>query len=316
VAPTGIDKCSLCGAIAPLCDSHIIPSFATAWLKNTSATGFLRSPAAINKRIQDGKKETLLCDRCEQHFSIDEKTFAEKVFYPYVDTELDQRGVPRGVVAQIKYDLWLLRFTISVHWRIVATSQNDEYFNANAPARLREACERFAQTWRDFLLGQRQDTGGTDSHILFLQSLSSVKGSLPLHMEDAIDSYLLRSVDATTVEGPLHMAVYAKVGPVALYTSIQPGHLNKMRGTRIRTKGIVTTRQDILNKHVAGFVFFSRPKEVLHMAEYSTRQESVIRETILNNPDRAWNSMSRTVAENMKTIRAKKAGDRRDTRDA
>jgi hypothetical protein len=45
--------CALCGENKKLRMSHIIPNFVFKWMKETSATGFLRSAENPKKRLQD-----------------------------------------------------------------------------------------------------------------------------------------------------------------------------------------------------------------------------------------------------------------------
>jgi hypothetical protein len=49
--------------------SHIVQSFAGKWLKESSATGFMRELRAPNERIQDVWKTQLLCRDCAQLLS-------------------------------------------------------------------------------------------------------------------------------------------------------------------------------------------------------------------------------------------------------
>lgn len=72
----------------PLCDeenivlkeSHSIPKFVYQWVKETSATPYLRSSENVNVREQDGPKEYLLCGPCEANLSAMETELAEKLF--------------------------------------------------------------------------------------------------------------------------------------------------------------------------------------------------------------------------------------------
>jgi hypothetical protein len=50
-------------------ESHILPSFVYRWMKETSATGYLRFGQQPNLRVQDGVKRHLLCANCEQRFN-------------------------------------------------------------------------------------------------------------------------------------------------------------------------------------------------------------------------------------------------------
>jgi hypothetical protein len=77
------EACALCRADAPLRDSHIVPAFVARWIKETSATGYLRSYMVPNRRAQDFETKKLLCHDCEQRFSAAEDQFARDLFRPY-----------------------------------------------------------------------------------------------------------------------------------------------------------------------------------------------------------------------------------------
>ena len=49
-------KCRLCEQESDLQESHIIPKFVCAYLKDTSPTGKIREANNVNKRKQDGIK--------------------------------------------------------------------------------------------------------------------------------------------------------------------------------------------------------------------------------------------------------------------
>jgi hypothetical protein len=77
-----INLCRLCGATKALQESHILPGFVYRWMKETSATGYLRFGQQPNLRVQDGLKRHLLCRDCEQRFNRWETQFANQIFHP------------------------------------------------------------------------------------------------------------------------------------------------------------------------------------------------------------------------------------------
>ena len=62
-------SCALCKKEKSFQISHIVPSFAGKWLKESSATGFMRELIPPNERIQDVSKIQLLCRDCERLLS-------------------------------------------------------------------------------------------------------------------------------------------------------------------------------------------------------------------------------------------------------
>ena len=100
-------KCKLCGKEAKLKISHFIPKFVGKWVKETSATGFIRESNEIDKRAQDIAKEYWLCSDCEGLFSEWERKFSNKIFYPFVN-----KG--QSVAT---YGKWMSKFCASLSWR-------------------------------------------------------------------------------------------------------------------------------------------------------------------------------------------------------
>lgn len=298
-------QCRLCRREAVLKNSHIVPAFVFKWIKDTSATGYLRGALNPNRRIQDGPKEPMLCADCEKNFSTYEKQFAENIFTKYVNEDMDERGVASGRV-QMPYGPWLLSFVVSVQWRIVDSNVMDEGFRGLMTAKQADLFERICEIWRQFLLEKRHDSGPSDHHLIFLQSMSSAKGSIPTYIDDRIDLYLLRAADGTVVVGPSHTAVYAKLGPIALYSSLVPQRLEKLRNTRIHKKGTLTSVQQMLNSTVTGFLYRDRPTEVLDRTRHSDQQNRLVVDTMKRDIPRATKSLSRAVAVNAEIIRRKK----------
>ena len=285
-------KCRLCGNEAKLQDSHMLPKFVFKWLKETSATGYIRTATNPNYRQQDSIRIKLLCEDCEQRFSVVEKSFAEQVFRPYVDNELDDWGVARGAIESFKYEEWLLRFVLSVNWRVLSY-HIDKGIN-DLPASTVNELRQQEHSIRQYLLEESESTGSNSSYLLFLQNLASGSGSLPPRMDPSVNFYLLRSVDGTLVisrRGKAGLA-YSKVGPIALITSLLPPKLSKMSTTSVHKKGHISTNQEFRNTDITEFIFIDRPKEASENVKYSDKQKKKISETIEKDPQRAMNSLS------------------------
>ena len=182
-------ECKLCHKETELCNSHIIPSFVSKWMKKTSATGYMRHNENANKRVEDGKKVKLLCNDCEGIFSKYEKEFADNIFYPYVNKELSIEGIAQGIIQEISYDSWLLKFVISVHWRMSISNS----WGTLTP-KLQQKIDEFKIIARDFLIGERNDSGLNESHLFFLYNLASADGDFPDNINEHVNRYLLYNV--------------------------------------------------------------------------------------------------------------------------
>jgi len=243
--------CALCNETSKLQQSHIIPAFAIRWLKKTSGTGYLRGSENPNLRLQDAKKIPLLCSVCEGKFSKDEADFAAKIFHPYVSEELSDEGVATGKIKNFAYQEWLLRFVISLHWRIITTSI---YTKSVLPPKLLSLLCAFEEIWRDFLLQNRKTTGECETHLFFLQSLASARGKLPPDICDKINFYLLRATDATPLYNQNKLGIYSKLGPVAFYTSLNPLRLKNSGDTKLKKNGSIKTIQSLKSTELNQFI--------------------------------------------------------------
>src|SRR5262245_9124045 len=96
--------CNLCLCDRQLRESHVIPKFVAKWLKDSSATGYLRQGIEPNLRKQDFSTAQLLCSDCENRFSRLENLFAETIFFPYLN---DGKR-------EFEYTDWLLKFSVSL----------------------------------------------------------------------------------------------------------------------------------------------------------------------------------------------------------
>lgn len=116
---TKAGKCALCdNENANLRKSHSIPKFVYQWIKETSATPYLRSSDNVNKREQDGPKEYLLCEICEEYLSAMETEFSEKVFKKIANY--------RSQSPEILVTESMRACVLSIFWRALLTTLNRE----------------------------------------------------------------------------------------------------------------------------------------------------------------------------------------------
>jgi len=300
--PTSKSKCSLCLHSTSLCESHIIPSFAYKWLKETSATGYVRGGINPDIRKQDGPKLKLLCEKCEGILNKAETLFANNVFYPYVNMELDDYGCATGTVKSIQYNDWLLRFIISIHWRLLVSK--DYSTNNKRAAIVIEKLNTIKEEWRQFLLKERNDTGECESHIVFLKNMIAWRGRLPENINEKINYYLLRVIDGAPVSRKKEISIFSKIGPIAFFTTIIPCKLNKTVDSRLRMKGTVKTAQHLSHPLLTNFLFITRPNEVMPKMKFSDKQWDKIEASYKKNLKRTVNSMSIKAYESDEILKA------------
>ena len=153
-------RCRLCGILAELEQGHIVPAFVGRWLKDSSATGYLRHGMTMNRRVQDTEKEYWLCGVCEDRFQKWEKLFAEHVFMP----------LNKGEAARFSYGSWMLKFAVSVSRRSLNLLREMERLS-HFTAPLLEDVDLALQTWSEYLLDRRPHPGRFEQHMLLLDSV-------------------------------------------------------------------------------------------------------------------------------------------------
>jgi hypothetical protein len=278
------NSCALCHNEAELRQSHIVPSFFGAYLKETSATGHLRGAVTPNLRIQDLSKEELLCDSCEGRFALWEKDYKEQAF----------EKVQNDAYRQLDYGPWLLPFLVSLSWRVLVTQREDlvgDYPQFSSVA------ERMLENWRLFLLGKRRQPGS--EHHLFV--FAGVPESMPTGLHEKILHYMLRAVDATVGANSRGFFVYTKALRSLVFSPVLPASPSGWVNTRVHVgRGRLVSPQKIA---MAGFSDFLNSRTGLAFAQpLSDKQRAKIGEAMLRNPERAITSESHKVHEASKRL--------------
>jgi hypothetical protein len=190
-------SCRLCHRDRDLRESHIIPQFVYTWLKETSLTPTMRESRSPNKRVQDGVKRYWLCADCEQQIGDYERQFSLEIFHPLAANGLHK----------ITYGDWLLKFCVSVSWRVLllACEQNDIAHIAHADEALK--------TWRGFLRGDRPHPAAFEQHCIPFGTVDTAdRSGLPAN----INRYVLRAIEIDIAHADDFSFSYAKMGPVAV----------------------------------------------------------------------------------------------------
>ena len=279
--PMPTNPCRLCGETKELRESHILPGFVYRWMKETSATGYLRFGQQPNARVQDGLKLHLLCGDCEQRFNQWETEFANRIFHP----------MTRGDAVRTSYDLWLLLFCASVSWRVLVYHIDTTHLRS-VPAALLPSVERAELTWREFLLGSRPRPQPHEQHILPLP-----RGVIGSHtysdMPTNINRYLFRSSEMTVASNNRDAFTYAKMGPFIILGFIAMPRPKQWVGTRVNTHGgTIGPRNYVLPKPFDKFIFERADLAATLQERMSDRQHAKIAETYRGNMDRAAQSDS------------------------
>lgn len=212
--------CAFCGENHTLRESHILPAFLFRWLRAYSLTGHIRDSDTPNRRVQDGLKKPWLCDGCEGQFSAYETAFAGKLFHPWLSGKQD-----------IRYEEWLLRFCVSVSWRVLMHCKGSNPTNVYTQKQ-EELISEAEVAWRAFLIGARPHPGTFEQHLVIWDMMEST--NVP-DMPPNINRFLLGAITMDIVGGDNSLMTFAKMGRFMLFGMIQKGP-HTWLGTKIHVR--------------------------------------------------------------------------------
>jgi len=270
-------QCRLCRNKSNIVESHIIPKFVAKWLKDSSATGYIRQAVNPNLRKQDFPTIKLLCADCEERFSLWEKRFAEAIFFPF----------HKDGQKKFEYDNWLLSFAVSLSWRVGTVElENFRKLKPNLVAPLEEALSN----WSAFLLGKSPVEELYEHHILFL---GFVVDSTDIKLPEGFHWYILRSIDATLPANSSEVAVYTKLPCIVFFSGVQPSKLTGWKSTQIFQRGTIeTASQEVRNIRFGEFLKYRVIEAGRASSAMSEKQEKIVSTTMLKDPDRTIKSRS------------------------
>lgn len=272
--------CRLCNNNTNLRESHIIPAFVYKWLKETSGTGFIRVGYAPNQRVQDGHKCHLLCDDCEGLFNSWETEFANNIFHP-----LNKQTDPN-----FSYGPWLLKFAVSVSWRVL-NFIIDDHDISHFPNALQEKANNALLKWKEFLLDRCPHPAHFEQHMLPFDRLESF--NYP-NMPTNINRYILRTVEIDAVRlGEADGYIYSKMGRIVIVGFIEMSHPRQWKGTKLHVKkGMLGSNRYILPEHFGEYLM-SRARRLQEINKSrSPKQKRKIEESYKKHTERAIKSES------------------------
>lgn len=280
-------KCRLCRENGRLEEGHIVPAFVARWLKDSSATGYLRRGMGMNLRAQDSAKEHWLCESCEDRLQECEKTFSENVFMP----------LGRGQACRFAYGPWMLKFSVSVSWRVLNYMReigNLSHFTTSLTDDVDCALER----WREFLLNRIPDPGPFEQHMLLMDE---VEGHTLTNLPPNINWYLLRTIDLDAASSGSEAFVYTKMCRIILLGFIKINEPWQWQGTKIDVNhGEIGAQAYTVPSRFGTYMLTRAEKAGGFYKKVSPRQAAGITKTYRQNMQRAvdsetWRAIRRDV---------------------
>ncbi len=288
---TELAKCALCDASAALQDSHLIPGFVARWIKDTSATGFLRGFETPNRRAQDFPTRRLLCQDCEGRFSKAENLFSQRIFKPF-----HEQGR-----SSFEYEGWFLYFAVSLAWRCLVTADPGNL--AQYPQHA-EAVAKAEATMKDYLLERSDRIKPYRFNLFFTPSGVTSTGPLP----EGLSWYSARGADMTPVYSRSKFAIYVKLPGMFFWTSIAPPDPGGWQRTKVGRHGTFRSANQVLSEQGVFDFMIDRVETVFaRINNVSPAQKGKIDEAIRKAPERVAQSRSLDAWLDDERIRAENA---------
>lgn len=268
-----LGTCRLCGEKSDLQHSHVIPGFAFRWMRDTSGTGYLRSGAAPNLRVQDGIKRHWLCSNCEELLNRFETLFATRIFHPFSS----------GKTARSRYGRWLHRFCVSVSWRVLQLYREEGKLK-DYPPELITRIDEAEQAWKDVLLEKKPHPGTFEQHLLHLDAIEShTLQDLPPNM----NRYLMRAIDTDFVRGGNMAFVYSKLGRFIILGFVTLDYPKQWVGTKVHaTEGLLEPRKYIMPRQLIDYLAVKARQMAEIRSNISERQRAKIDQSFRQNKDK------------------------------
>ena len=197
-------------------------------MRETSATGHIRSGQNPRIRAQDGLKVPLLCEGCEQRFSILEREFANKIFYP----------MQRENVLEVAYARWFLKFCVSISWRVLTFGVQRHHLVHLSEAQHLRISNALA-VWAQFLLDEVVHPGEFEQRLVLLGAIGTASRNCDRPLN--VNTYFLRSVGIDVVTSENTTFTHAKLGPFVLLGLVDVRE--RWEGTKINANaGVVGSK--------------------------------------------------------------------------
>jgi hypothetical protein len=260
--------CRLCRNESKLQLSHHYPRFLAKWLKKTG-TGYFRVSGAPNKRHQDLPKSYLLCEDCEQRFSVSEKYFSEKIFHPYLE----------DTNRNIKYNELLHYFAVSLAWRSIQFILSDTNFTKH---KFRKDILESDIEWREYLLGRRKNIKN-DAHLFCVDILPPQE--LPIR---GLSHYLARAVDSGVASNSTRCFAYVKIPRFIFYVHISDYPKEEWINTLIKPHGGEVQMPQTLEDGDVGEFLVNRTEQAFRDFRKNTSKSalSMIERNLEKNKDK------------------------------
>ena len=219
--------CALTLEECDLKESHIYPKFIFDYLLQKGGKRF-RCLGNPTKVLQDGVKRHLLGGNAEQEFSKREKWFAEKLFIPFCNGQMNN--------SKLIYHDELYYFCVSLLWRVLYWVKD-----SIRGERLISKCNQAFEEWRIFLNGGNLPPNVNRISLMPITPLlfdSMPQKTFTKQQWNEIKWYIHRDIDSALFDlVPYNSAFFCKIPFFFFWAEIERTETNLNYGLRILPNG-------------------------------------------------------------------------------
>lgn len=266
-------KCRLCLQEKDLLESHLIPAFIFRWMKQNGPTPFLRYSNELTRRVQDGLKDRWLCKDCEGLLNAYETPFSQAFHALVLNRE-----------AKIAYGAWLLKFCVSLSWRVMAFHGQDQ-----RPELVAKAAGA-VKHWAAFLRDETGSPGPYRNYFVHTfdlpESLLYFGKSRGIYVPPNLNRDCHNFTEFDVAASRSMLFVYTKTGPFATF-GILIGD-EKWIGADIKVKGgILAPKRYRMPESIACYLIDRASKANQLRPKMSSAQITHLEKALSDHPTRA-----------------------------
>lgn len=263
--------CRLCEQSKTLVEGHVVPKFVFRRLKESSVTGHIRLGAQPNRRVQDGYKHYWLCKNCEGKLNGWETEFANALFHP----------MEKGSHNDVSYGPWLLKFCVSVSWRVLLHVKEYESSWNGFPVAMQKEAEKALNAWKLFLNGKKPHPGSYEQHLICLGPMAQL---LPQDSWVNHRNYLLRDIE---IDAPFNkkgeIFIYSKMRHLTVLGFVKTPASGQWIGSKVHVKnGIVCPPKYRVPKEFLTYLLGRVKNKQGYVSQISKAQWKIIEKDYVN----------------------------------
>lgn len=218
-----------------------------------------------------------MCLDCEWLFGKWETQFANEIFHP----------LSKKNSYKFYYSEYFLKFCVSISWRVLSYLIEKESF-CKVQIKHKNECELFLEKTRKFLLGELENPGKYQQHVILLDTVDSHS---VIDMPTNINRYFLRNIELDLPCSENDCYVFTKLPYMVIFGHVCNPSKKNWNNTKINLKkGVIGGKDFTIPGNLYEFILDKADDSRNIENEISEKQKKKIHEDWNNNNDKVKKS--------------------------